>query len=88
MSGHAQQQPVAECQLAARDSARCQRRAGVDGIDDAGMGAVKVDARAMLISRFASLMASACRDIAEFICVPGQGGLACRCCNLIYEASA
>ena len=53
-----------------------------------GVGAVKVDVRAMLISRFASLMASACRDIAEFICVPGQGGLACRCCNLICEACA
>ena len=84
LSGHAQQQPVAECQLAARDSARCQRRAGVDGIDDAGMGAVKVDARAILISRFVSLLASACSmDITEFIGVPGQGGLACRCCNLL-----
>ena len=38
LSGRAQQQPVAERQLAARDSAGCQRRAGVDGIDDAGRG--------------------------------------------------
>ena len=41
------------------------------------VGAVKVDARAMLISRFASLLASACSmDIAEFIRMPGQGGTA------------
>ena len=54
-----------------------------------GVGAVKVDKRAMLISWFASLLASVCRmDIAEFIRVPGQGGLACRCCNLICEACA
>jgi hypothetical protein len=54
--GHAQQQPVTARQLAARDSARCQWRAGVDGIDDMlGVGAMKVDARAMLISRFMSL---------------------------------
>ena len=38
LSSRAQQQPVAERQLAARDSAGCQRRAGVDSIDDAGRG--------------------------------------------------
>ena len=54
-----------------------------------GVGAVKVDVRAMLISGFTSLLASACSmDIAEFIHVLGQGGLTCRCCNLICEACA
>jgi len=54
-----------------------------------GVGAVKVDAHAMLISRFVSLLASACSmNITAFIYVPRQGGLACQCYNLICEACA